>query len=81
MRKYLCYSLLLFVVTLAGCKENKWIDWKTQNEMWLENNKTQPGVVVTSTGLQYKIIADPTPQDAQPNTTSTIVCDLSLIHI
>ena len=78
MRKYLCYSLLLFVVTLAGCKENKWIDWKTQNEMWLENNKTQPGVVVTSTGLQYKIIADPTPQDAQPNTTSTIVCDYTL---
>ena len=32
--------------------------------------------------MQYKIIADPTPQDAQPNTTSSIVCDykVSLIN-
>jgi len=30
---------------------------------------------VTESGLQYKIIADPTPKDARPNTTSTIVCD------
>ena len=33
-------------------------------------------------GLQYKIIADPTPQDAVPNSTSTVTCDytLSLIN-
>ena len=54
------------------------MDWKTQNEMWLENNKNQPGVVVTSTGLQYKIIADPTPQDARPGSNSSIVCDYSV---
>lgn len=60
---------------MPGCKENKWVDWKVQNEVWLDNNKTQDGVRETSEGLQYKIIADPTPQDAQPNTTSTIVCD------
>jgi len=72
------FTVLVLMALLTGCKENKWIDWKTQNEIWLENNKTQPGVVVTSSGLQYKIIADPTPQDAQPNTTSTIVCDYTL---
>jgi FKBP-type peptidyl-prolyl cis-trans isomerase len=54
------------------------VDWKTQNEIWLENNKKQPGVVLTSTGLQYRIIADPTPQDAQPNSNSTVVCDYSV---
>ena len=63
---------------LAGCKENKWMDWKTQNEIWLENNKNQPGVQVSSSGLQYRIIADPTPQDARPNESSTIVCDYTV---
>ena len=71
----LCATLL---VLLASCKTNNWAEWKVQNELWLENNKNQPGVVVTESGLQYKIIADPTPQDAQPNTTSTIRCDYSV---
>ena len=35
-------------------------------------------MVETSSGLQYKIVADPTPQDARPNLTSTIVCDYSV---
>ena len=61
-----------------SCKKNNWADWKVQNEVWLENNRQQEGVQVTSSGLQYKIIADPTPQDARPNTTSTIVCDYTL---
>lgn len=68
----------LAALSLAACKENKWADWKVQNEIWLENNKSQPGVVVTSSGLQYKVIADPTPQDARPNLTSTIVCDYTV---
>jgi len=74
-------TLLAFTVcflSLTGCKENKWMDWKVQNELWLEQNKTQPGVKVSATGLQYKIIADPTPLDARPNKTSTINCDYSL---
>lgn len=77
---------LIFIVialfALAGCKQNNWIDWKTQNEMWLTANKSKPGVKVTDSGLQYKIIADPTPQDAIPNSTSTVTCDytLSLIN-
>ncbi|MBO4250463.1 MAG: FKBP-type peptidyl-prolyl cis-trans isomerase [Paludibacteraceae bacterium] len=71
---FIPYSLLL----IPGCKENKWADWKVQNEIWLENNKNQPGVMVSESGLQYKIIADPTPQDARPNTTSTVTCDYTL---
>ena len=68
-------GLVVFATLFTGCKQNDWADWKTQNELWLENNKLQPGVQVSSTGLQYKIIADPTPQDARPNTNSTIICD------
>jgi len=68
---------LLAVLTLAACKTNNWADWKTQNELWLEQNKTQPGVQTSSTGLQYKIISDPMAAygDAKPNSTSSIVCN------
>ena len=70
--------LSLILLPLSSCKENKWAEWKVQNEMWLENNRTQADVKVTASGLQYKIIADPTPQDARPNTTSTINCDYTV---
>lgn len=71
-------GIMLVALLLPGCKQHDWADWKTQNEVWLINNAKQDGVQVSSTGLQYKIIADPTPQDAKPNTTSTIVCDYTV---
>ena len=60
---------------LSGCKQDNWMDWKAQNELWLVQNKTKPGVQTTSTGLQYKVISDPNPTDARPSTGSTIACD------
>lgn len=65
---------------LTGCQENNWMDWKAQNELWLENNKNQPSVVTSSSGLQYKIVADPLAGygEATPNRTSTIVCDYTV---
>lgn len=74
------FTICSFILSLSlnGCTENKWADWKVQNELWLENNKNQPGVHVTESGLQYKIIADPTPQDARPNTNSSITCDYTV---
>lgn len=75
-RKIIFYMAVALM--FIGCKENKWMDWKAENEIWLEHNKTQPGVQVTASGLQYKIISDPTPQDARPNETSTIICDYSV---
>jgi FKBP-type peptidyl-prolyl cis-trans isomerase len=70
----------LSIVLCPSCKENKWLDWKAQNDMWLEWNKTQPGVQVTSSGLQYKIIADPGAinGETKPNQTSTIICDYEI---
>lgn len=77
-KKYLIYSVLFVLLAFTGCKRNDWADWKVQNEIWLQNNATQPGVRVTSSGLQYKVIADPTPQDAIVNQTSTIQCDYTV---
>lgn len=70
----LVFSILCLILC-TSCKENKWAEWKVQNEMWLEQNAKLNGVVTSSTGLQYKIKTDPTPQDARPNSTSTILCD------
>lgn len=68
----------LLVVLLTGCKKNNWTEWKLQNELWLEQKAQEAGVVKTSSGLLYKIIADPTPNDAQPNYNSYVTCDYSV---
>ena len=69
--------LSLLLIPLSSCKQNKWAEWKIQNELWLENNKSREGVKISSSGLQYKIIADPLADygEARPNLTGTIVCD------
>lgn len=79
------WSRLILLVLLPcslfltpSCKENKWIDWKTQNEIWLANMARQDSVQKTESGLLYKVLRDPTPNEARPNTTSTITCHYSL---
>lgn len=49
--------LSIILVSLLGCKPNNWLDWKTQNEIWLQENAKKEGVITTPTGLQYKCIA------------------------
>jgi FKBP-type peptidyl-prolyl cis-trans isomerase FklB len=51
------------MVVLNSCKQDNWLDWKTQNELWLAENAKKEGVKTTHTGLQYKCI-DP----GEPNT-------------
>lgn len=48
--------LLLLVVAFSACKPNNWLDWKSQNELWLLENAKKEGVQTTHTGLQYKCI-------------------------
>ena len=55
MKKTILYLLPLLTVLLCGCKEDNWMDWKLQNQIWLEQNAKQEGVVTTPSGLQYKI--------------------------
>ena len=67
---------------MTGCKENNWTEWKVQNELWLQRNLEQDSMVkVTASGLQYKILADPTPTDAKPSRTSYVTCDYTLTLI
>lgn len=76
MKKYI---FILFAITavLGGCKKNDWLDWKAQNELWLEQNKLNHAndekFHVSETGLQYRIIYEGNPTDAKPNVGSTVI--------
>ncbi len=75
---------LLLIATLAllftGCKQDDWVDWKLQNELWIEQNADAPGVQLspTGSGLQYKVFYGGNPTDTKPGTTSTVYVKYSL---
>lgn len=81
MKKYIYLSVLLIVSILSSCKHDDWVDWKTQNEIWLEQNKLNEGVQVTPTGLQYKVIYPGNTTDTRPVNGSTVVYDYKLYLI
>lgn len=64
---------LIMVIGMGGCKENDWMDWRAQNELWLEQNALKDSVVTTESGLQYKIIYQGIPTDTRPDKSKTIV--------
>ena len=65
--------LLILVAVLSGCKQNDWLDWKVQNELWLLENAQKEGVVTTPTGLQYKCIQQGNPSSAKPDDYKQVV--------
>lgn len=62
--------ILMIIISFSACKEDNYIDWKVKNELWLEKNKTQPGVVTTASGLQYKIIDEGWSYNRKPSRSS-----------
>lgn len=48
--------LLVIATLVLGCKKADWLDWKAQNQAWIEQNASNPDVLVTPSGLQYKVI-------------------------
>ena len=71
--KKLLYILPLLALLLSSCKEDNWMDWKLQNEMWLAENAKNDTVQVTSSGLQYKIKYMGNETDAKPDDASTVI--------
>ena len=65
--------ILMLIISFSACKEDNYIDWKVKNELWLEKNKTQPGVVTTASGLQYRIIDEGWSYNRKPNAKSSFV--------
>lgn len=66
------YILLLLSFLVCGCKQKEWIEWKTQNEIWLQQNKQKEGVQTTPSGLQYKILYEGNTTSTKPSAISTV---------
>ena len=64
--------ILLLAISFTACKEDIYTDWKIKNTQWLENNKTQPGVITTASGLQYKVIYQGWHLNRKPNKNSIV---------
>ena len=73
MKKILFFALPLLAVLLCGCKEDNWMDWKLQNEMWLEANAHNENVQTSPSGLQYIIKSPGNTTDAKPDDASTVI--------
>ena len=70
-------SLLLVTLLASSCKQNNWLDWKTQNEMWLMQNAKQEGVHTSPTGLQYKCIFAGHDSSARPDDAKMVTIKYS----
>lgn len=71
--KLLIYGItLLIAFAISSCEQNNWIDWKVQNQLWLEKNKTNPNIQVTSTGLQYKVLHQGIAGSGRPNSSGYV---------
>lgn len=60
-------SLLCIILLISSCKQNDWLDWKAQNELWLVQNAKADSVITTPTGLQYKCIYAGHDKSARPD--------------
>lgn len=68
-------SLLMVIVLVCGCKQENWLDWKLQNELWLQNNAKKEGVITTPTGLQYKCIEKGWEHSTRPDDAKLVIID------
>lgn len=69
----------MLAMMLIGCKEDKWMDWKMQNEVFMQQNiqdhQDDPNFHVTGSGLQYRIRSKGNTSDAKPDNESYVICD------
>lgn len=71
--KKLFYILPMVAALLCGCKVDKWMDWKMQNEMWMAANAKNEGIQTTASGLQYRILYAGNTTDAKPDNASVVI--------
>lgn len=82
MKNYFYISLIIVSALFASCKKDDWIDWKTQNEIWMAQNATRQEIQTKPTsGLQYEIIHIGNTTDTQPKDGSKVIFDYKMYLI
>lgn len=70
------YVLALLAIVFTGCKTDDWVDWKLQNELWMEqniaNHAGDPNFHVSESGLQYEVLYQGNVTDAKPDAMSVV---------
>lgn len=77
MKQRLWIWLIVLAAVLGSCKQNDWLDWKAQNELWLINNAPKDSVITTPTGLQYKCIEQGWDKSPRPDDAKTVTIKYS----
>lgn len=77
MKTLQIFSLLCVIALVSSCKQDNWLDWKAQNELWLAENAKRDGVQTTHTGLQYKCIFKGVDNFARPDDAKEVIIDYS----
>ena len=78
LKKLTYIIILLTAVTLSGCKKDNWLDWKVQNELFMESPiLLEPSLPVytTASGLKYQVEAQGNQWDTKPGSTSVVTVD------
>lgn len=76
--KVIGLAALLLLCVFTGCKKEDWMDWKVQNELVLNANRHNNGVVTTETGVQYRVIYEGNKTDPRPHAESLVTCKYEL---
>lgn len=79
MRKQIyIIAATVLTVMLAGCKQDNWLDWKLQNELFMQQPvllDTELALYETASGLKYQVEAQGNTYDTKPGSTSIVTVD------
>lgn len=77
MKRVIYILTMVVALLLPSCKTDTWLDWKTENTLWLKQNAMQEGIHVTPTGLQYKVLREGIPTQMRPDDLKSVVVNYS----
>ncbi len=71
MKKIL--PIILCILFFASCKQDKWLDWKLQNEIYMADIQQRSDLQRLPNGVMYKVRSTGNLTDAKPSIASTVL--------
>lgn len=70
--KKLLIIVALAAVLLPSCKKETWVDWRIENQLWLNQIAEQKGLTPTPTGVCIEVKQQGIPTQAYPDDLKTV---------